>query len=193
MVLYCTSAGWSTSNQRKEWKASSLGTSSCKNDLTFLVSGLIHELIFWCAAETDTSFFVFQGLCTALEVGYRRSSLSRYIKSPRFIVIPVLFIFLFKTVIWLLFPTFTRSGAHVEAIAEYDLLMNYFFTASVQNKIENLPRMLFTWLLNYFVNISAMFYGVCVLTFYGVTNFSLMENWWMARRNLYFLGCRPSD
>ena len=180
-------------------KSLSLGSSSCDNDLTFLVSGLIHELVLWCAAETTlpswevTSFFVCHGLCTALEVGYRRSSLSRYIKSPRFIVIPVLFIFLFKTVLWLFFPTFTRSGAHVEAIAEYDLLMNYFFPASVQNKIQKIPRMLFAWLLNYFVNICAMFYGVCVLTFYGVTNLSLMENWWMARRNLYFLGCRPSD
>lgn len=107
--------------------------------MTFVVSGLMHEVIFCCLTETRSpsweviAFFIFHGFCTAIEVGLRRSSLSRYIKLPRFIAIPVVFIFLFKTGIWLFFPALTRSGADMKAIAEYELIINYFFPTSVQN------------------------------------------------------------
>lgn len=107
--------------------------------MTFVVSGLMHEVILCCITETRspswevTAFFIIHGFCVAIEVGLRRSSLFCYIKLPRFIAIPVIFIFICKTAIWLFFPTFTRSGADIKAIAEYELLINYFFPASVQN------------------------------------------------------------
>lgn len=107
--------------------------------MTFVVSGLMHEVMFCCLIETKspswevTAFFIFHGLCAAIEVALKRCSLSRYIKLPRFIAIPIIITFLCTTGIWLFFPPLIRSGADMKAIAEYELLINYFFLANVQN------------------------------------------------------------
>jgi hypothetical protein len=102
--------------------------------LTFVVSGLMHELIFCCITETRTpswevtAFFIFHGLCTSIEAGFRRGCLSPYIKLPRFIAIPMTFIVIYKTGLWLFFPPISRSGVDVKIMAEYNTFFHYLLT-----------------------------------------------------------------
>lgn len=102
--------------------------------LTFVVSGLIHELLFCCMTETRTptwevtAFFIFHGLCTSIEAGFRRGCLSPYIKLPRFIAIPMTFIVIYKTGFWLFFPPISRSGIDVKVMAEYDAFFHFLLT-----------------------------------------------------------------
>lgn len=98
----------------------------------FVVSGLMHELIFYCMTETKaswevTSFFVLHGLCLASEIGLRRR-LSPYITVPKFIAIPVTLIFIYITALWLFFPPITRSGTDVKVIAEYGTALQHLFS-----------------------------------------------------------------
>uniref|UniRef100_A0A1J3HGN9 long-chain-alcohol O-fatty-acyltransferase n=1 Tax=Noccaea caerulescens TaxID=107243 RepID=A0A1J3HGN9_NOCCA len=82
--------------------------------MTFLVSGLIHELLRLCTSRTPPSggitlFYVLQGVCTAVEVTVKRSTFGR-----RWAVRPVVswfltMSFLFATSNWLYFPQITRG------------------------------------------------------------------------------------
>lgn len=100
----------------------------------FVVSGLMHELIFYYMTETKaswevTAFFILHGLCLAIEIGLRRR-LSPYITVPKFIAIPVTLIFIYITALWLFFPPVTRSGTDVKAIAEYDTVLQHLFSTN---------------------------------------------------------------
>ncbi|CAA7021115.1 unnamed protein product [Microthlaspi erraticum] len=82
---------------------------------TFIVSGVVHELIFFCfTREMPTGevtwFFVLHGVCTAVEVVVKRTAFARrWRMSP--IVSRVLTVgFVVVTSGWLFFPPLIRSG-----------------------------------------------------------------------------------
>lgn len=133
---------WKTPHKQSEKKSEKppLWARAVAVMMTFAVSGLMHELMLCCCStETSptswevTAFFIVHGFCTVIEIGLRRSSLSRHIKLPRFIAVPLVFIFMCITGIWLFFPSLTRSGADIKSINECQLFIKYFFPASMQN------------------------------------------------------------
>lgn len=100
----------------------------------FVVSGLMHELIFYYATETKaswevTAFFILHGLCLTIEVGLRRK-VSPYVKVPNFIAIPVTLTFIYITALWLFFPPVTRFGTDLKAIAEYGTVLQLLFSTN---------------------------------------------------------------
>ncbi|KAJ4822246.1 hypothetical protein Tsubulata_024565, partial [Turnera subulata] len=91
---------------------------------TFVVSGLMHELIFYRLTRTSpswevTCFFVLQGLCVVVE----------------FAVLTVGFAFV--TANWLFFPPLVRTGADERAIAECKKLLKFMKLAGAK-KINKL-------------------------------------------------------
>lgn len=93
---------------------------------TFLVSGLIHELIFYYinksrATGEVTAFFILHGFATAMEVFVRRSFPSQ-VRVPRAISIILTMTFLYTTAAWLFMPALSRAGADTQIIAEYHQL-----------------------------------------------------------------------
>ncbi|KAL5988244.1 hypothetical protein ACLOJK_036007 [Asimina triloba] len=95
---------------------------------TFLVSGLMHELIFWQitrAAPTweVTWFFVFHGACTAMEgAAARKAGLTGWSRFSCAVYGPMALAFAVLTAYWLFFPPLVRSGVDATIIGEYWVL-----------------------------------------------------------------------
>ncbi|ESQ42916.1 hypothetical protein EUTSA_v10015854mg, partial [Eutrema salsugineum] len=82
---------------------------------TFLVSGAVHELIFfYFTRESPTGevtwFFVLHGACTAVEVAAKRTSFVRRWKMNLMVSRLLTLVFVVVTGGWLFFPQLTRSG-----------------------------------------------------------------------------------
>eukprot|EP01018_Ginkgo_biloba_P015211 Gb_09227 [translate_table: standard] len=100
----------------------------------FVVSALMHELIFYYITETKptwevTAFFTLHGLIAAIEVGLKRR-LAPFLQLPRFIAIIFTLVFVCITGFWLFLPPITRSGTDVKTIAEYEIFLHYLFPAT---------------------------------------------------------------
>ncbi|KAL2322731.1 hypothetical protein Fmac_027110 [Flemingia macrophylla] len=100
---------------------------------TFLVSGLMHELIYYYLARAPptwevTCFFVLHGVCTALEVAAKRVALRRGWRLHRAVSGPLTVAFLAVTARWLFFPQLVRNGVDRKAIGEYAIFVNFFKT-----------------------------------------------------------------
>ncbi|CAK9189630.1 unnamed protein product [Sphagnum troendelagicum] len=87
----------------------------------FVVSGLMHELLFvyislsWPTGEV-TAFFTLHGILAALEVVIRR----RFrLKVTKLVSIPITLCFLFFSSIWLFYPPLFRAGTEEQAMAEF--------------------------------------------------------------------------
>ncbi|CAK9190856.1 unnamed protein product [Sphagnum jensenii] len=87
----------------------------------FVVSGLMHELLFvyislsWPTGEV-TAFFTLHGILAALEVFIRRRF--RH-KVTKLVSIPITLCFLFFSSIWLFYPPLFRAGTEELAMAEF--------------------------------------------------------------------------
>ena len=98
-----------------------IATFSC-----FLVSGLMHELIFYIMSQSKPTwvviiFFSLNGAATILEVAVRRKTRFRF---PRYISTLLTLTFLLVTSIRFFFPAIiNESGTDEKAIAEFQ----YFF------------------------------------------------------------------
>ncbi|XP_020210476.2 probable long-chain-alcohol O-fatty-acyltransferase 1 [Cajanus cajan] len=97
---------------------------------TFLVSGLMHELIYYYLARAPptwevTCFFVLHGVCTAVEVAVKRVALRRGWQLHRAVSGPITVAFLAVTARWLFFPQLLRNGVDKKAIGEYAILVNF--------------------------------------------------------------------
>jgi hypothetical protein len=87
----------------------------------FVVSGLMHELLFvyislsWPTGEV-TAFFTLHGILAALEVFIRR----RFrLKVTKLVSIPITLCFLFFSSIWLFYPPLFRAGTEEQAMVEF--------------------------------------------------------------------------
>ncbi|KAG5546625.1 hypothetical protein RHGRI_018711 [Rhododendron griersonianum] len=106
---------------------------------TFLVSGLMHELIYFYLTRVSptwevTWFFVLQGVCTAAEVAAKKAVAGRW-RLPWVVSGPITLAFVAVTGVWLFFPQITRNGVDQKAIGESQILFN-FFMAGVQRTIS---------------------------------------------------------
>ncbi|KAI3466453.1 hypothetical protein Pfo_023116 [Paulownia fortunei] len=96
---------------------------------TFLVSGLMHEVIYYYLSRASptwevTWFFVLHGLCVALEVGLKKAlnggwGLHKAVSGPLTVG------FVAVTGGWLFFPQVTRNGLDLKAINEYSILVRF--------------------------------------------------------------------
>jgi membrane associated rhomboid family serine protease len=96
--------------------ARSIGMFSC-----FLVSGLMHELIFYYMNRTKptwegTAFFTLNGAATLVELAIRKNT---QLRIPKFVSVPLTLTFLFVTAIWLFFPALCGPGTDTKSIAEF--------------------------------------------------------------------------
>ncbi|XP_057456922.1 acyl-CoA--sterol O-acyltransferase 1-like [Lotus japonicus] len=90
---------------------------------TFVVSGLMHELIlFYMGRMAPTfrmsCFFVLHGLCLTLEIVLKKALNARW-RLPRFVSGPLTAGFVFTTCFWLFLPEFIRCQIDVKAFEEY--------------------------------------------------------------------------
>ncbi|XP_062114875.1 acyl-CoA--sterol O-acyltransferase 1-like [Humulus lupulus] len=90
---------------------------------TFVVSGLVHELIYFYMARTSptwevTSFFVLHGLCLTVEIVLKRALSDRW-RLPRLVSGALTIGFVMLTSFWLFFPQLLRCKADVRTLQEY--------------------------------------------------------------------------
>ncbi|OWM81327.1 hypothetical protein CDL15_Pgr007365 [Punica granatum] len=96
---------------------------------TFIVSGLMHELIYYYLARVHptwevTWFFVLHGACVAAEMAAKRGLVGRW-RLHRAVSGPLTLAFVAVTGVWLFFPQLTRNGVDDKAIGEYYGLVSY--------------------------------------------------------------------
>ncbi|XP_027341109.1 probable long-chain-alcohol O-fatty-acyltransferase 1 [Abrus precatorius] len=95
---------------------------------TFLVSGLMHELIYYYVSRAPptwevTCYFVLHGVCTAAEVVVKKVMLRRGWRLPRAMSGPLVVAFVVITGRWLFFAQILRNGVNRKAIREYAVLL----------------------------------------------------------------------
>lgn len=105
---------------------------------TFLVSGLMHELIFYYFARVPptwevTWFFVLQGTCMVVEPAVKKAAGRRGWRLHRAVSGPITVAILVVTGEWLFFPQIVRNGVDRKAIEEYALVVNF-----VKSKLEQI-------------------------------------------------------
>ncbi|XP_043715531.1 long-chain-alcohol O-fatty-acyltransferase-like [Telopea speciosissima] len=96
---------------------------------TFLVSGLMHEVIYFYLTRVSptwevTWFFVLHGFCTAMEVVVKKGLKGRF-ELHRAISGPLTVGFVALTGYWLFFPQITRNHVDEGAIREYSILLDF--------------------------------------------------------------------
>ncbi|KAF8033210.1 hypothetical protein BT93_D1959 [Corymbia citriodora subsp. variegata] len=88
----------------------------------FLVSALMHELIFYYIGRKEptwvvTSFFLLHGLCVAAEIAAKKALASRF-HLPRAVSVPMAVGFILTTALWLFLPALLRCDAEDKARRE---------------------------------------------------------------------------
>ncbi|XP_027933423.1 probable long-chain-alcohol O-fatty-acyltransferase 5 [Vigna unguiculata] len=99
--------------------------------LTFLASGLMHELIYYYLTRVTptwevTCFFVLHGVCTVVEVAVKKVAGHREWRLHGLVSGPLVISFLAITANWLFFPQLLRNGVDTKATEEYALLIEIF-------------------------------------------------------------------
>ena len=94
---------------------------------TFVVSGFMHELIFYYLGRMSptwevTWFFLLHGLCLVVELVLKTMVFTGGWQLPWLISGPLAIGFVFVTSFWLFFPPFLRFKADVRAFEEYAVL-----------------------------------------------------------------------
>lgn len=93
---------------------------------TFIVSGLMHELIFYYLGRVKptweiTWFFLLHGVCLNIEI-YAKKVINGRFKLPRIIGTILTVGFVMITGFWLFFPQLLRCNSDVRAFAEYEAI-----------------------------------------------------------------------
>ncbi|WCJ33019.1 MBOAT (membrane bound O-acyl transferase) family protein [Euphorbia peplus] len=96
---------------------------------TFVVSGLMHELIYFYLTRVSptwevTCFFVLHGVCVAFEVAVKRVIKDKWRLEP-VISGPLTVVFVGLTAVWLFFPQLIRNKMDDKAISEYYIFVNF--------------------------------------------------------------------
>ncbi|KAL2247667.1 UNVERIFIED_CONTAM: Long-chain-alcohol O-fatty-acyltransferase [Sesamum indicum] len=96
---------------------------------TFLVSGLMHEVIYYYMSRASptwevTGFFVLHGVCVAAEVALKKAVGGRW-QLHRAVSGTLTVGFAVVTGAWLFFPQVTRNGIDTRAINEYSMIARF--------------------------------------------------------------------
>ncbi|KAK7387128.1 hypothetical protein VNO78_27655 [Psophocarpus tetragonolobus] len=97
---------------------------------TFLVSGLMHELIYYYLTRVPptwevTCFFVLHGVCMIVEVAVKKVALCRGWQLHHAVSGPLVVAFLAVTGWWLFFPQLLRNGVDRKGTEEYGILVDF--------------------------------------------------------------------
>ncbi|XP_065864712.1 probable long-chain-alcohol O-fatty-acyltransferase 5 [Euphorbia lathyris] len=118
---------------------------------TFVVSGLMHELMYFYLTRVSptwevTWFFVLHGVCVVFEVAVKRVVKDKWRLKPA-ISGPLTVVFVGLTAVWLFFPQLIRNKMDEKAIREYTIFANFvkeklvsclfLFSSLVENKTLN--------------------------------------------------------
>lgn len=95
---------------------------------TFLVSGLMHELLFYHVTHVTptwevTCFFVLHGVCVVVEIGVKKW-LDHKWRVHWAISGPITVVFVVSTAAWLFFPPLLRDGADQRTIEEFKIFVD---------------------------------------------------------------------
>ncbi|XP_031125006.1 acyl-CoA--sterol O-acyltransferase 1-like [Ipomoea triloba] len=90
---------------------------------TFVVSGVMHELVFYNIGRVRPSgevlgFFVLHGACLGVEIGVKKWLKGRF-WVPGFVSGPLAVCFVILTSFWLFFPPFLKNKADVKVCSEF--------------------------------------------------------------------------
>ncbi|KAJ4841185.1 hypothetical protein Tsubulata_015546 [Turnera subulata] len=90
--------------------------------ITFVVSGLMHELLYYHLTRATptwevTWFFVLHGFCTAVELAVKKAVADRWLLPP-VVSGPLTAGFVVVTAFWLFCPQIIRNGVHEKIIGE---------------------------------------------------------------------------
>ncbi|EOY12188.1 Wax synthase, putative [Theobroma cacao] len=107
----------------------------------FLVSGLMHELLFYYVTRVSptwevTWYFVLHGACVVAEFGVKRA----FPGKPRLhwaMSAPLTIGFVVATAMWLFFPPLLRTGAAERAIGECKVLLDFLLRFLFKVKMIN--------------------------------------------------------
>ncbi|XP_022847597.1 acyl-CoA--sterol O-acyltransferase 1-like [Olea europaea var. sylvestris] len=112
---------------------------------TFLVSGLMHELVFYNIGRLKPTgevmcFFLLHGVSLAMEIGIKKLLKARF-TLPRIVSGPLTLAFVITTSFWLFFPPFlrgkadfkgcTESIAFIEFVKNHQLILDSLFNGVV--------------------------------------------------------------
>ena len=102
--------------------------------VTFLVSGLIHELIFYYLGRVRptweiTGFFILHGSCLLLELSLKKKLTAKF-RLPRIVSGPLNIGFPMVTAFWLFFPQLLRCNGYQRAIQEYAAVSGFVKNAT---------------------------------------------------------------
>ncbi|KAI3904275.1 hypothetical protein MKW92_013021 [Papaver armeniacum] len=97
--------------------------------LTFVVSGLMHEVLYYYLTRVDptwevTWFFVIQGVCTGLE-GVIKKLLKNKLQLNRWVSRILTLGFISGMGFWLFFPQLIRNGVDIKAIGEHGIMLEF--------------------------------------------------------------------
>lgn len=118
-VVYRPVRSWIGTRVGKRWDPLAAGVGVLG---AFLVSGLMHELIFYYMTRVTptwevTCFFVLHGVCLVVEYGLKRLMMGK-LRLHRMVSGPLTVGFVVVTTIWLFFPPVVRTGADVKVSEE---------------------------------------------------------------------------
>ncbi|CAH1444338.1 unnamed protein product [Lactuca virosa] len=96
---------------------------------TFVVSGLMHELLFYYVMRVIptwemTSFFVLHGICVVVELLVKRALAGKF-EFPAIVSRLLTVGFVVVTSFWLFFPPLIDGGADVKVLQEFKLFADY--------------------------------------------------------------------
>lgn len=96
---------------------------------TFVVSGLMHELLFYYVNSVRpswemTGFFVIHGLCVMVEIGVKRAVKDTW-RLPGFVSGPLTVGFVVATAFGLFFPPIIRNGADERVLQEVGFCFDF--------------------------------------------------------------------
>ncbi|ESQ43724.1 hypothetical protein EUTSA_v10006422mg [Eutrema salsugineum] len=91
---------------------------------TFVVSGIMHELLFFYMGRLRPSwgmmfFFLLHGLCTMAEIALKKALITRWCRLPTPLARTLTVLFVFSTGVFFFFPEFQRCKIDRNAFAEY--------------------------------------------------------------------------
>ncbi|XP_028776345.1 acyl-CoA--sterol O-acyltransferase 1-like [Neltuma alba] len=101
---------------------------------TFVVSGVMHELMMYYIGRVKPSFrmtwfFLLHGLCLMVEIALKKAVNGRWLL-PRAVSGPLTVVFVMSTSFWLFLPEFVRCKVDVRAFEEYAALGAFVKNAS---------------------------------------------------------------
>ncbi|KAI9124050.1 hypothetical protein K1719_005350 [Acacia pycnantha] len=105
---------------------------------TFLVSGLVHELMFYYLGRVTptwevTWFFILHGLCLMVQIGLKKQLSGTVVQLPRVVSGPLTVGFVLVTAFWLFYPQLLQCNGDQRGLEEY---------AAVIVFVKNVTKML---------------------------------------------------